>query len=389
MAIHLEDYDISRKYGFVSFDLERLDSYYEPWELALDEIVVLIENKKIRERIDQLPLLDISHLKSAKDYKRALVVLTFLTHAYVWGETTPTESLPAAIAVPIVKVADHLGMHPISNHLVLGPWNCRLRDPNAPATIENITIRHTFMGSPEEAWFYHVTVSVEAAGADAIAAVVDGIEAVHQNDATKLVHCLKRISAAILRMSENITRMYDNLSPSFFFNRIRHYISGWNDPTKFPKGLLYTGVGGKGSMGEYRQYVGATAAQSSLLQALDAGLGVIHYDENGKPKGNSTLIEMRGYMLGAHRQFIEKLEEHPYIREYVHKSMSEDLVEEYNKCIQNIKAFRDYHVQIVTRYIIIQAKIFNKDNAQGTGGTAIIPFLRQLRDETNQGEISK
>ncbi|GMF06465.1 unnamed protein product [[Candida] boidinii] len=77
-----------------------------------------------------------------------------------------------------------------------------------------------------------------------------------------------------------------------------------------------------------------------------------------------------------------------------------------------LKAFRDKHIQLVTRYIIIQAqKAANagssstnkalrtglakssasttssgtsksKNELRGTGGTALLPFLKQCRDET-------
>ena len=68
-------------------------------------------------------------------------------------------------------------------------------------------------------------------------------------------------------------------------------------------------------------------------------------------------------------------------------------------------SFRDKHIQIVTRYIIIPAKKGaaaqqaglnlavasskisageggKKEEIRGTGGTTLIPFLRQARDET-------
>lgn len=64
-----------------------------------------------------------------------------------------------------------------------------------------------------------------------------------------------------------------------------------------------------------------------------------------------------------------------------------------------LKAFRDKHIQIVTRYIILQAKLYKKAGSsntlrsgisktaekteqKGTGGTSLIPFLKQCRDET-------
>jgi len=62
-----------------------------------------------------------------------------------------------------------------------------------------------------------------------------------------------------------------------------------------------------------------------------------------------------------------------------------------------LKLFRDKHIQIVTRYVVLQAKktekmgssstlrsglARKKKEERGTGGTSLLPFLKQCRDET-------
>lgn len=79
----------------------------------------------------------------------------------------------------------------------------------------------------------------------------------------------------------------------------------------------------------------------------------------------------------------------------------------YNTAVMALGSFRDKHVQIVTRYIILASKLpppantpvrinlasttqtLMKDSTEkvstgfsGTGGTDLIPFLRQTRDDT-------
>jgi indoleamine 2,3-dioxygenase len=79
----------------------------------------------------------------------------------------------------------------------------------------------------------------------------------------------------------------------------------------------------------------------------------------------------------------------------------------YNTAVMSLGAFRDKHIQIVTRYIVMAAKLPPPDNApaqlniatttftqmkgsdekvseglSGTGGTDLIPFLKQTRDTT-------
>jgi len=77
----------------------------------------------------------------------------------------------------------------------------------------------------------------------------------------------------------------------------------------------------------------------------------------------------------------------------------EKVTDSYNHAVQRLTAFRNVHLQIVTRYIINPArKAHVTENAginlavasakkgekelQGTGGTELMAFLKQSRDET-------
>lgn len=61
------------------------DSYYEPWELVARHLAELIDNGGIRDVVVQLPLLKTDRLVSEADWRRAYVILAYITHAYVWG----------------------------------------------------------------------------------------------------------------------------------------------------------------------------------------------------------------------------------------------------------------------------------------------------------------
>ena len=70
-----------------------------------------------------------------------------------------------------------------------------------------------------------------------------------------------------------------------------------------PEGVIYEGVEAYG--GRPQQFRGETGAQSSIVPALDAMLGVGHKEDALR----TYLQEMRTYMPPAHRAFIEALEE--------------------------------------------------------------------------------
>ena len=105
-------------------------------------------------------------------------------------------------------------------------------------------------------------------------------------------------------------------------------------------------------------------------------------------------------MPRSHRMFLERVESGPSIRDYAAASTSvPELGESYNFAVNELRKFRDIHIQIVARYIIRPAKLYSptgeagnnlavassttpEKELSGTGGTALLPFLRQSREET-------
>ena len=107
-------------------------------------------------------------------------------------------------------------------------------------------------------------------------------------------------------------------------------------------------------------------------------------------------------MPGGHQDFLMKIQEITNIREYVlgRYDSNPELTLSYDACLAMLKLFRDKHIQIVTRYIVLQSKQASKMGStstlrsglaksksksgeeRGTGGTALLPFLKQCRDET-------
>jgi indoleamine 2,3-dioxygenase len=131
-------------------------------------------------------------------------------------------------------------------------------------------------------------------------------------------------------------------------------------------------------------FAGGSAAQSSLLQAIDAALGVVHEDEKTRP----FLLEMRRYMPPHHRRFVTDLAAGPTLRPFVqaHQQSHPTLTDSYNLCLQKLATFRKLHLEISVRYILHQAP--DAAAAKGTGGTSFVPFLSQARKETKAAVIS-
>ncbi|KAK0047099.1 myoglobin-like isoform X2 [Biomphalaria pfeifferi] len=129
--------------------------------------------------------------------------------------------------------------------------------------------------------------------------------------------------------------------------------------------------------------LGDSAAQSSTNQALDGLLGVEH-----KKSQRDVLVKMRNYMPPEHKRFVEYLENRPYgLRNLVESSTNDVLKSSYNNCITALVQMRTYHIQIVSKYIIVASKGMNEGNyksldSKGTGGTSVMPFLKDVRADT-------
>lgn len=72
--------------------LSRLpDQYYAPWETIVSSLSSHIQQQTLRQEVDRLPVLSTDRLASEAEWRRAYVVLGFLTHAYVWGGDVASE----------------------------------------------------------------------------------------------------------------------------------------------------------------------------------------------------------------------------------------------------------------------------------------------------------
>ena len=179
------------------------------------------------------------------------------------------------------------------------------------------------------------------------------------------------IASGIIDMQVVLLQILQKCDPYIFYHRVRPFLAGWPEP-----GIIYEGVSDKP-----RKFSGSSAAQSSLIQSLDAGLGIVHHQET-----LSFLQAMRYYMPPAHRRFIEALEAGASIRQFVlnHKQNHSGLRDLYNECIQVLNNFRREHRLIAASYILRQ----NPQQIRGTGGTNFVHFLKLLEMQTRASLIN-
>ena len=288
--------------------------------------------------------------------------------------------------------------------------------------LENLDTLASFTGTRGEAAFYHVPVLVEWEGGHLVGLLVEVLREValaEEGDANivQLVQsALEEVTGSLDRMGEHLQKFYSRLDVKFFYDELRPFFSGGKgmEEKGLPQGIVFQKQNGEKIE---KKLVGGSAAQSSLFPFLDCMLGVRHEDQtvfkvsnlryHTRPPNSVVLRlrraqEMRNYMPGPHRDFLAQLSLHPSLRPFITSHPQDsNLQEAYNTSIRHLRAWRGKHIAVVSKYIVSPARETEKVahveklevraegaeeerewELQGTGGSALIPFLRQSRDDT-------
>lgn len=353
---------------------------------------------------------------------------------------TGVQRVPPSLSIPFLKVCAQFGLPPVATYAGVCLWNFKPIFRDEPIdSLDNLSTLVTFTGALDESWFYLVSVAIEARGAPIIPLMLDAIAAARIGDRRTVTECLHTFAERLDELGAILQKMYENCDPHVFYHRIRPFLAGGKNMADagLPNGVLFDDGTGQQT---YRQLGGGSNAQSSLIQFFDIILGIEHRPTGEKPKNHNSSSEselegqappsrhnfihdMRSYMPGPHRLFLEHVSNVANIREFVQSHRSDrELSIAYDACLAMLRSLRDKHIQLVSRYIIVKsresrshsrslsprsapqpvphniasattsaaspqkAKPSNK-KLRGTGGTALIPFLKQARDETGEPAI--
>jgi len=87
---------------------------------------------------DDLSVDDLVTNNLNQDLKLAMVQLSFVAHAYIWGGIKPQGHLPEVVAKPWVQVAKLFDRPPVLSYASYCLDNWFLIDPEEPVSLENI-----------------------------------------------------------------------------------------------------------------------------------------------------------------------------------------------------------------------------------------------------------
>lgn len=386
--VTLEQFNIDKKRGFLPANnpLTQLPNYFKPWEELTFNLNKLLIIDKVKQEVAKLPVLDIDTLKDEYEINRAMLLLSYIGHGYVWGGHKIVDTLPEAIALPWYQVAQILGRPPVLSYASHSLYNWKLYNPEDGVALENLMRLENFYGGIDEDWFVLIHIAIEGKSAPGLQAVIEALNAVANQDTHQLMNALQTIADTLDEMNKIMDRMTEKCDPYIYYNRVRNFIFGWMNNPELPNGVFYEGV--KEWEGEGQKFRGETGAQSSIIPTFDAVLG-LQFDKTSPLYKH--LLGLREYMPPKHRHFIEtveELEEVYSIRSYVNKeSQNTQLVQAYNACLDGIHQFRNTHLSYAMNYINKQIERKGSPVGTGTGGTPLVNYLKQHVDDVLNSKI--
>ncbi|MEM9093086.1 MAG: hypothetical protein AAGC93_30710 [Cyanobacteria bacterium P01_F01_bin.53] len=102
-----------------------------------------------------------------------------------------------------------------------------------------------------------------------------------------------------------------------------------------------------------------------------------------------TQLTWKRALHTKHRAFVEAVEQHSTLREFVqkHQAQTPYLKALYNDCMALIGQFRSQHLEFAAHYIHQQTAKGHNNTDIGAGGTPFMKYLKKHRDETRQHRL--
>ena len=342
-----------------------------------------------RKLIDELPtfephLYDVTQ-SSLEEIKFLYSLMSMVCHKYIWclGPQSIKTILPKSIGYIWHTCATRLGLPCVLTHASVDLYNWSLISDKNEFCLGNVKSNYTMTGSPSEEWFYLIMVAIEGRGGSCLKDLYEIDQYLLSCNNYMIRAIMRDVNQKLIDIAKITSKMYEKCDPVFFFNQLRQYLSGSDNPEYFPQGLQIEGM-----KDVTLKMIGGSAAQSSLIQAFDIFFSVCH-------EGHSKMFldKMRDYMPQKHRDYLDDLSKQSLrLKDYIDKlddSLEKsELQKLFNTCLMNLNHFRNAHIKLVHQYISKFIKQEKKDNNQtvhgdkGTGGTDPNIFLTDVMRTT-------
>jgi indoleamine 2,3-dioxygenase len=278
---------------------------------------------------------------------------------------------------------------------VLYNWALKVPSTEPTLALDNLRCLTLFTGTRDEEEFYLTSARIELRGVDALEIMRATMDELFIGD-TLAARRITRYLQSLVRVLDDLARLLlavrDGCDPDVFYHVIRPWFNGADSGSKK---WTFEGLNDDDGTGLRvpAELSGPSAAQSSLIHALDAFLGVDHTSPSSSPPVTPTpsleakaptttatahappkapfLTRMRAYMPRHHRNFLRHLGAAPRpLRAAVAWMGDAALTEAYNAAVDGLRRFRDAHLRIVALYIVGPS---HRGGAHHTSATASTP----------------
>jgi len=329
------------------------------------QMPALIRNGELRQVLEKMPLLDTFYLQRNPHphiLERLFRLYGYFASGYVFmSPYQPVPHLPVSIALPLVDLAQMVQRPPVLAYTGMALSNWRKLDLFGDLSVENIGILQTFTDLRDEQWFFIIHVAIEARAGGIIHALYAADDAVRHDDDQGFLTALHDINQGVIDITRIFNRMPEHCDPDIYYQLVRPYLFGLT-------AVEYEGVATFNGMPQ--SYRGGSGAQSSLIPALVAGLGIQH-SRSGLVQYLETLHD---YMPQTHRELISNMKKIK-IRDFAANHTY--LKDAYNTCLKQLITFRRAHFHYARTYIFEKST-----NPTAAGGTPSMEWLDLLIQET-------
>jgi indoleamine 2,3-dioxygenase len=349
-------------------------------------------------QLPALPTVDLC--QSELLLRRSHHVLAWTMHFYIHSLPPVAEiRVPASIGVPLLQVCVQLQLPPVITYSddVLYNWALKAPSRDPIPALDNLRCLTSFTGTRDEDEFYLASARIELRGVDALEIMRATMDELFVGDMlaarriTRYLHSLVRVLDDLARL---LLAVRDGCDPEIFYHLIRPWFNGADSGSRkwTFEGIEDSGDGAHSPQSGIRvpaELSGPSAAQSSLIHAMDTFLGVDHTGNpaahpsahhfegsssspsssltpapeagastttataHGPPAKAPFLTRMRAYMPRHHRNFLRHLGAAPRpLRAAVARMGDTALTEAYNAAVDALRRFRDAHLRIVALYIV-------------------------------------
>ena len=267
--------------------------------------------------------------------------------------------LPAAVARPLWSLSKYVKRPPSLTYAsyVLANFTAPIRK-RAPA--RDLGIAQTPSGTADEEWFVAVHLSVESAGGEVVNAICDIDKAFDGGYDRLLLQAINAIESCMVFASQVMPTVRERLDPIVFRDDIRPLLYGHDQ-------ICFQGVENSPAV----TYIGETGAQSGVIRAVDAELGVSHSE--------AMIGSMNRFLACAppvHQQFFKRAAKLGL--RLATGTWSSDIREARRAALTALAVFRRTHLHVVSEYLAPEGKNLV---SLGTGGTNFKAWLQRLIDD--------